>query len=223
MYPNREYSTADGGLQTIFTVGLGSVDLDENTDYWLMLSSVNSTPTIYWRWYYDLSGPSTNVETATAAPGTSSSTDGGTGWTMSRDKVMVFTQTRFKAEPYNCLDVLGVRKRLLIESVIPSFPQQIVTKQGAAKYILGFIQETARPRRVFDFPDLTVPNKPINAGDTAIIVDPRFNFSTPGHAVVYGQITDMRHSFGIKNGGLSTASIGQTNTSLSVVQYPQSY
>ncbi len=220
MYPNEFYNTADGGLQTIQIMGVGNTDLDENNWYWLILSSVNSTATEYWRWYYDIDLGST---WATAPPATSTADDGGTGWTLGLSRRFVMFQTRFKSEPHNILDVLSVRKRILIESVVPSFPQQIKTKRAAVKYLAGLIHNTSRPKRVFEFPSLTIPNKPIFPGDTACIVDDRFNFSTSGNPVIGGQITDINYSMGIKGGGLSPLSKGQSTMSLSVVAFPGAY
>ena len=221
MYPNEHYTTADGGLQTIEIFGRGSNDLDENTWYWLILSSVNATTTEYWRWYYDPA--SSQHQSATAAPNTSTADDGGTGWTVTNTRKMVLFQGRFKAEPHNILDVLGVRKRIMIESVIPNFPQQITSKQAAVKYLVGLIHYASRPRRIFQFPSLTVPNKPVFPGDTCCIVDDRFGFSTGGNPVIGGQITDVNYQMGIKGGGTSPSSIGQTRLQLSVVAFPGNY
>lgn len=220
MYPNEFYNTADGGLQTIQVMGKGSVDLDENLYYWLILSSENSTSTEYWRWYYD---DSLNAQTATASPGTSSSTDGGSGWSVSSDKRMLFTQTRFKAEAHCALDNLSVARRIRIESVLPSFPQQIVSKSGAIKYLLASLNQTSRPRRIFQFQGCSVPNLPIHPGDVACIVDSKFAFSNPGQRVVAGQVANINHTFGIKDGGSSSQSRGQTEMSLNVLAFPLSY
>lgn len=220
MPPNKHYNTSDGGLQTIEIMGEGNADLNENDYYWLILTSVNATGSIYWRWYKD---NDLRSFTATASPGTSSDTNGGTGWTTKESERMSMLQTRFKAEPYNILDTKAIFNRILIESVVPSFPQQITTKQGATKYLLGLMQGTARPRRVYDFNSVTCPNKPPQAGDVCVIRDPRFNFSMPGHRVEAGQITDVNYSFGAKGGGSTPSSKGLEELSLSVIGYPNLY
>lgn len=219
-YPNEFYSTSDGGIQTVQVMGLGNTDLSENSYYWFILSSVNATSTEYWRWYKDESQRSL---TATAAPATSSATDGGTGWTVKESERMGMIQTRFKAEPYNIMDHQAIKNRIIIESVVPSFPQQIFTKLGATKYLLGLMQMQSRPRRIFDFPELTLPNKPPQAGDICIIKDDRFGFSTSGNPIEAGQITDVSYSMGSKGGGVTTSSKGMTSLSLSVVAYPREY
>lgn len=222
IYPNEFYSTTESPVQTVEVFGRGSNDLDENSYYWLILSSVNATATEYWRWYKDDVSSSSTAYTATASTGTSSASDGGTGWTINNTK-MAMIQTRFKAEPYNILDHQGVHNRILIESVTPSFPQQITSKMGATKYLLGLVNNSNRPRRVYDFPSLTVPNKPPMPGDVCVLIDSRFSFSTSGNICRAGQITDLNYSMGIKNGGSSPSSIGLTSLSMSVIAYPHAY
>lgn len=222
MYPNQEYNTADGGLQVINIFGRGSNDLDENTWYWLILSSTNATATEYWRWYYNDDENYTTTY-ATASPGTSDANDGGTGWNLGSKRKFSLFQGRFKAEPYNILDVLGVRKRVLIESVTPSFPQQIRSKQAATKYLCGLVFYSSRPRRVYDFPNLTMPNNPVFPGDVCNIVDSRLDFTTPGNRAIGGQITDVTYSFGVRGAGSGRDSKGQSSLSLGVVEFPGAY
>ncbi len=224
MFPNEFYSTGKGGSQTIEVFRDSDIDLDENTYYWLIFSSFNSSPSQYWRWYYKENAGNRDFNVSAAAPaGTTSASDGGSGWALATNKDFGFIQARFKSEPYNILDHQAVKKNILIESVTPSFPQQIANKAAASKYFLGLIQSSARPRTVFDFSSLTVPNKPPLPGDGAIIIDSRFNYSTSGNPVVAGQISDINYSMGIKDGGSSPSSKGMNSLSLSVVGYPRGY
>lgn len=222
MYANQNYNTADGGMQTIEIMGRGSNDISVNDYYWLIFSSVNATATEYWRWFtnrlVDQRG-----ESMTAAPGTSTATDAGSGWTATPGYSQMIVTTRFKAEPFGILDEKAINENILIESVAQGFPQQITSKLAASKYLVGLMQYSARPRRVFQFPNLTVPNQPVFPGDIAYIVDSRFNFSTSGNPVVSGTITDLNYTFGVKNAGLSSNSKGMGSLALNVVGYNQFY
>jgi len=220
MYANQKYNTADGGRQMIEIMGRGNTDIDVNKNYWLIFSSLNSTPTVYWNWYYFNNGIGT---TATAAPGTSSDTNGGTGWAITQGPQMSLVTGRFKSEPFVIRDQKAIDERILIESNISNFPQQITSKLAAVKYMIGLMYYGARPRRTFSFPSVTMPNNPVFPGDIAYIVDPRFNFSTSGNPVVTGQISDINYQFGGKGAGLSPSSRGQSDLSLSVVSHSQFY
>lgn len=222
MYPNQHYNTADGGMQTIEIMGRGSNDISVNNYYWLIFSSVNATATEYWRWFshrlVDQRG-----ESMTASAGTSSDSDAGSGWTATPGYHQMIVTTRFKAEPFGIFDQKSIDNNILIESVAQGFPQQITSKLAAAKYLLGLMQYSARPRRVFQFPSVTVPNQPVFPGDVAYIVDSRFNFSTSGNPVVTGSITDLNYTFGVRNAGLSPNSKGMLSLALNVVGYNQFY
>lgn len=222
MYPNEHYSTSEGGMQTIEIMGRGNTDLSVNRYYWLILSSVNATATEYWKWFtfrlVDGRG-----ESMTAAPGTSSDSDAGSGWTSTPGYLQMMLTTRFKAEPFGIFDQKAIDNNILIESVAQGFPQQITSKLAAAKYLVGLMQYSARPRRVFQFPSLTVPNNPVFPGDIAYIVDDRFDFSTSGNPVVTGSITDLNYTFGVRNAGLSPSSKGMSSLALNVVGHNQFY
>lgn len=222
MYPNEHYSTSEGGMQTIEIMGRGNTDLSVNKYYWLILSSVNATATEYWKWFtfrlVDARG-----ESMTASTGTSSDSDAGSGWTPTPGYLQMMLTTRFKAEPFGIFDQKAIEENILIESVAQGFPQQITSKLAAAKYLVGLMQYSARPRRVFQFPSLTVPNNPVFPGDIAYIVDSRFNFSTSGNPVVTGSITDLNYTFGVRNAGLSPSSKGMSSLALNVVGHNQFY
>jgi hypothetical protein len=159
----------------------------------------------------------------TDSTGTSSDSDGGAGWTATTGKLMVMTTERFKAEPFGIFDQKAIDERILIESVAQSFPQQITSKLAANKYLVGLMQYAARPRSVFQFPSVTVPDRPVFPGDIAYIVDSRFNFFTSRNPVVTGTITDLQYSFGVKGAGSSPQSRGMTSVALNVVAYNQLY
>ena len=221
-YPNLHYNTGEGGMQTVQVMGEGNADLDVNKYYWLILSSTNATAPIHWRWFnFRLS--IARGESMTASPGTSDDNDAGTGWTATPGYLQMIVTTRFKAEPFVIQDQKAIDENILIESVASSFPQQITSKLAANKYLLGLAQYAVRPRRIYNFPSLTIPNNPVLPGDIAYIVDPRFNFSTSGNPVTCGTITDLQYSFGQKNAGTGPSSKGMRDLSLNVVGYNQFY
>jgi hypothetical protein len=222
MYPNKHYNTSTGGLQVIqISKENPSTDLDSTKWYWLILSSVNATSTIYWRWYHNNSVVGGN--SATAAVGTSSDVDGGTGWTTKRGPKMELFIGRFKGEPYACTDHKAVESNILIDSFIPSFPQHINTKIGAVKYSVGLMANVARPKPIWNFSELTVPNNIPVVGDMAVVRDSKLFLSTSGQPVSVGQITDIELIWGSEDGGSDPSSMGPTRMSLNLVGYPLSY
>jgi hypothetical protein len=221
-----QFNTGDVGdadsIHTVLVMTSKAIDTSENEKYWLILSSVNSTATEWWRWYHNNS--SVGGQVATASTGTSSDTNGGSGWTVSKKGPLMFwTGIRAKAEPYTILDDKAVRKRIQIDSNIPSFPPQITDRISAQKYMVMKATTSARPKRVYSFSRLTMPNKPVFPGDIAIIQDSTLNLSTTGNVVSAGQITDITYNFGIKGGGDSMESKGENHLNLNVVGYPTSY
>ena len=193
--------------------------LDSRKWYWLILSSVNADATNYWRWART---SSTTATRATAPINTSTSTDGGSGWTYNTAaNLMAFFFGRSKAQPMSIINDKSIRKNMVIDSAV-DLPIHVKERFGATVYMLGVARFRTRPRPVFENVTIRPPNKNIFEGDIATIRHSDLRFGTvKGSRAVLAQIGDVNYTYGVRNGGgEDPAQIGLKKLSLTLLGYP---
>src|ERR1043166_4875935 len=82
-----------------------SFDLDTTRDYWFIMSSVGSTVTSPFKSVLWLGSPSRTANIVSAARGTTTDANGGTGWTaLGALTRPLFEMPRRRSQAFNCWD-----------------------------------------------------------------------------------------------------------------------
>jgi hypothetical protein len=183
--------------------------------YWLavqMLHSMNSSNRVHWRTEKPLNTPG-------VGPGTYSySTNGGVTWTtygiaLPGDTINNITGYKWKyststgdcgglqitsdtdpvfmvSEDTNMSNRLGV-----VERVATGIPTHVKTAQTLNEFLFNVTYFSSKPRFIFDYPSVTIPNKIPKAGDLIAHVDTRTNVGMRTSPYQTGVIASVRYSF----------------------------
>jgi hypothetical protein len=129
---------------------------------------------------------------------------GGSAATADADPVFAVAHDR------NMSNKIGV-----VEKAISSIPTHVKTKQTMNEYLFNKLYVAAKPRFMFDFPSVTMPNKMPKAGDVVCHVSTKANVGLKISPVQTGVIDQVSYDFaqgddgvlGLRKLGLSTTGI----------------
>jgi hypothetical protein len=189
-------------------VGIQSFNLDTTKDYWLVLSSFNSTipPTssgndefCYW-----LTRANTSVTNYYRASPASTQSSLETSWTASPNtRIRYFEMPILRAHAFNMWDPKavqavsqGLSSGLYTDSVLSDASAVVKTKEAMARHLSQQLYSMSRPRTTYSFPRVTAPNIPIFPGDPIVISDSVLGFTKSGNRVTLTTCGDMFYQWG---------------------------
>lgn len=217
----QDYNITEGGMQWL-RIAVDRGQLDSETPVWLILTSVNASSTTgFWRWNVD---DSYKGFSATAAPGASSDSNGGSGWTyFTGGNNFVVRMIRHKDQAFSCSFNGGIRARSLIEQGIGNFPQQVDTPLAGIKYMLALGRMRSSPQRTYPNVIIRPPNLPVFEGDVFQLKVPEQNLGIAGRPAEVAQISDVSYTFGGEVGAQGENALGAKFLDITLRTYPQGY
>jgi hypothetical protein len=112
-------------------------------------------------------------------------------------------------------DTNAMKKGGMIERTMTSLPVHLIDRKTIEHWLYPKLYTAAKPRVSFNYPSLTMPNRPPKAGDIAVHVDPLAKVGTKTTPIQTTVITDVSYDFGqddhsrigLRKLGLSTMGI----------------
>jgi len=193
------------------------ISLDTTKDYWIVMTSVNTTTTLVGAadakqilWWYDTSKTAPNaVATASATAinrGGPISTVG-TGWTVQANaNPPLFKMPIQRSISFNMWDPKGMRAiapgvgtgaGLRIDTVFTDMAANIRNKESVYPYLSQKLYDSVLPRMPIGMPIVTAPNVPIFPGDPIIISDKILGLSSAGGQFQITRCGDMTYNWEI--------------------------
>lgn len=200
---NRQSFWDSAGLR------INSFDLDTTLNYWLIGSNKGIAANRNFVWGRDSTIPSAaagysmshNINFSTDA-------NGGTNWIVYNNTKPCFGLGQYRALSFVMHDPKaiqavssGIIAGLPTESVLSDLGTQIKTKEAIYRHMSGQLYTMARPRTVYNFPQVLAPNIPPFPGDPIVIDDTILGFSEPGNQVVLTTCGDMTYQWGNMGSG----------------------